>query len=132
MDNSPFYNELHSKLNAINATRQGPKISFREAVVKGMGFRDSFTSKIKEGFVPTANRLEMLANYLGVSPTIFSVYPKKWAEREIENDNSDFIALIRHIAQFPSGQRNYHIREAIRLSERAQRDLENSFEKIEA
>lgn len=85
---APFYQDLMRILNEVNERRvrsgMNP-VTFREALL-AMEFRhDSVSGKIKSGStIPSNNRLEALAEYLGIDVTSFAVYVQRFAEAEIE------------------------------------------------
>lgn len=97
----PFYDELMDVLDEVNTKNPLVTFSFRRAVVEGLGLRDSFTSKIKSGaYRPTAERIEMLANLLGVHPSRFRSYAHRLA-RSASVDDPRFVELFEMLAALP-------------------------------
>lgn len=96
---APFYGELHRILKEANRRRSyNEQISYRKAVVEGLGLRDSFTSKIKDGsYKPTIDRLHNLADLLGVAPTVFDSYVRRWGHEQVDGDE-DFLEILRTVA----------------------------------
>jgi hypothetical protein len=97
---APFYNELHRVLKAVNGRHpNGEQVSYRRAVVEGLGLRDSFTSKIKDGtYRPTLDRLISLSALLNVPPTTFDAYVKRWGHEQVDNDPA-MLMLLRELAR---------------------------------
>ncbi len=88
-----FMEELTAELD-----RNHPRMSFRQVITQGLGLQDSITSKLKDGvYQPTLERLETLAKFLGVKPTYFSLYAKRWVMEEIDT-NQDLLELARALA----------------------------------
>jgi len=96
---SPMYQQILRVLNLVNeerARREEARVTFRQAV-QAMGLKDPFTGKIKSGvYVPTLERLEMLADFLGVHPTVFDVYVKRYADKVIREDG--LLEMFRNLA----------------------------------
>lgn len=111
---SPSYQQILHVLNQVNEkrTRLGePAVSFRQAV-HAMGLKDPFTGKIKSGvYVPTLERLEALAEFLGVEPTVFDTYVKRYADRVIREDG--MLETFRKMASLKRPKQQEILREAI-------------------
>jgi hypothetical protein len=82
---APFYYELQDVLRDVNARRlASERVSFRRAVVDG-------------SYKPTIDRLVNLANLLGVAPTTFDSYVRRWAHEVVDTDPT-FLELFRLLA----------------------------------
>lgn len=107
---SPMYQQILRVLNLVNedrATKGQPRVTFRQAV-QSMGLKDPFTGKIKSGvYVPTLERLEMLAAFLDVHPTIFDVYVKRYADKVIRE--GALLEFFRQLAALNTDQQKVMI-----------------------
>jgi hypothetical protein len=90
-----FFDELKDVLVVENARRgKTEQISFRKAIVEGMGLPDSFASKMKSGqYKPTLERLITLSNFLGVHPSRFPSNSRRMAIQAVTEDER-FIRLF--------------------------------------
>lgn len=85
---SPFYKELVAIMSESNRARPDEdRVSFRRAVMEGLGLRDSFTGKIRSGtYKPTIDRIRNLATLLKVRPSRFDEYVRRYAREQIDTD----------------------------------------------
>lgn len=105
---SPSYQQILHVLNQVNEERTQagePPVSFRQAV-HAMGLKDPFTGKIKSGvYVPTLERLEALSQFLGVEPTVFDTYVKRYADKIIREDG--MLETFRKMASLRPKQQEF-------------------------
>jgi hypothetical protein len=96
-----FYEELKAVLAEVNANRRADEqISLRQAVVKGLGLYDSYSTKIKDGtYTPVKDKLESLAAYLEIHPSRFDLYVRRWIQAEALT-NPEFIRFGRMLARY--------------------------------
>lgn len=100
---SVFYRELMETIAPINAVREASgeaPLTYRQVVTEGLGLPDSFTGKIKSGkYVPTKDKLEACAAFLGVRPEGWDTYVRRYANERL-NDPA-VIELFRLLASLP-------------------------------
>ncbi len=102
---APFYEELMDVIAEVNLARQRTgeaPVTFRSAVVQGMGLRDSFTSKIKSGvYRPTLERCETLATFLQVAPARLPTFRERYSTALI-HENPKAIEFMGLLASYPA------------------------------
>jgi transcriptional regulator with XRE-family HTH domain len=86
---SVFYQELMASMAEINQVRTAADekpLGYRQVVTEGLGLPDSFTGKIKNGkYVPTREKLEALADYLGIRPETWDTYVRRYASDRLND-----------------------------------------------
>lgn len=98
---SQFYSELMSAID--RAVANGREVNYRQSVL-AMGLNDTYCGKIKHGtYVPSKDRLHQLARYLGVQPTEFTAFIKRYADErlDLKTPDNDIFATFRAIASLP-------------------------------
>jgi transcriptional regulator with XRE-family HTH domain len=99
-EETKFNTELIEAIDAYNRKNRNFPVTLTD-VIREMGLKDPFVTKIKKGeYVPTKERIEKAAVFLGVSPSFFTLYAKRWVEAEIlvNEDLLKFVRLVTSVS----------------------------------